>query len=171
MDNVWLNLPKDCVRWVKSETDGFTRNGFLRIRPQARGIGGGAFSTAHSRLAFLETERGEQCPAAAAKNFWPSDDSFLVTRPRLEVGRRDVAQRRVQASAVVKHFDGLEQARASLRWSFINFAMCQLLLPGREEALGRRVIPAATATTRAAFDVVSCQRALIVFAGVLHASP
>ena len=30
-----LDLPKDCVRWVKSGTDGLTRDRFLRIRPQA----------------------------------------------------------------------------------------------------------------------------------------
>ncbi len=36
-----LDLPKFCVRWVKSGTDGLTRDRFLRIRPQAWGIGGG----------------------------------------------------------------------------------------------------------------------------------
>ena len=36
-----MDLPKNCVRLVKSGTDGLTRNRFLRIRPQARGIGGG----------------------------------------------------------------------------------------------------------------------------------
>ncbi len=30
-----MDLPKDCVRWVKSGTDGLTRDRFLRIRPQA----------------------------------------------------------------------------------------------------------------------------------------
>ena len=33
-----MDLPKDCVRWVKSGTDGLTRNKFLRIRPQAWGL-------------------------------------------------------------------------------------------------------------------------------------
>ncbi len=36
-----VDLPKFCMRWVKSGTDGLTRDRFLRIRPQAWGIGGG----------------------------------------------------------------------------------------------------------------------------------
>jgi hypothetical protein len=44
----------------------------------------------------------------------------------------------METLAVVKHFNGLEQARASFRPSCINVALHQHLLQGREEALGRR---------------------------------
>ena len=43
---------------------------------------------------------------------------------------------------------------ASLRPSFINFVMHQFLLQGREEALGRSVVPAVPTTAHAAFDPV-----------------
>jgi len=35
LKKILVDLPKDCVRLVKSGTDGLTRDRFQRIRPQA----------------------------------------------------------------------------------------------------------------------------------------
>ena len=58
-----MDLPKDCVRWVKSGTDGLTRNKFLRIRPQAWGLAaGGIFRRAQSTQIFHRRSAAENAP-------------------------------------------------------------------------------------------------------------
>ena len=64
-----VDLPKDCERWVKSGTDGLTRDRFLRIRPQAWGIGGG------------------KGPPPPQKSFGPRTILSRSGGGRLEVGR------------------------------------------------------------------------------------
>ena len=67
-------------------------------------------------------ERGGKLPHRR-KNFCPRTILPHSRGDRLEVGRRDIAQRRVQALALVKDFDVLEQVRTSLTLIFINFVM------------------------------------------------
>ena len=58
-----VDLPKDCVRWVKSGTDGLTRNKFLRIRPQAWGLAaGGIFRRAQSTQFCHRRSAAENAP-------------------------------------------------------------------------------------------------------------
>ena len=116
-----LDLSKDRVCWVKSGTGGLTGNRIPENQAAGLGIRGGK-----------SPRRGKTFPPrpSGPESGWLSGDG-------LEVGGRQVAQRRMQPFAVVEHFDGLEQARASFRPSFINFVMHQFFLQRREETLGR----------------------------------
>ena len=88
----------------------------------------------------------------------------LVT---LEVGRADVAERRVATDTIVEHFDVLKCLVLGLRPGGEDGLVNELHLQRGEEALGHGVVPAIALAAHAAVDAVLPKRLLVVPGGVL----
>ena len=96
---------------------------------------------------------------------------MLIADPTCKKSRRrSITERRVPATAVVKHLDVVEQIGNRRLARSVPGAMHALVLQTVEEALGRRVIPAIPLAAHRANHVVLRQLVLKPTAGVLAAT-